>query len=134
MTGDGPMRPEIGRVYTREEIARMTGGGSEQDYMPNKDGMVLCLCLTQEYNPQGPQVVLVGTGPNVEREAEMFCAQKTAVPVFFKQRAHVWEYVGDYACVRWTDDPEEISAHEESSGRRNLKKVIFLGRANEHSS
>jgi len=128
MTGGAAVHPERGRAYTREEIARMVGGGSEQNYMPNKDGRILCLCLTQEYNPQGPQVVLVGTGPSVEHEAELFCAQKTPVPVFFKQKAHVWEYVGNYACGRWTDDPEEICAYEESSGRRNLKKVIFMER------
>jgi len=128
MTGDAAIHPEPGRAYTREEIARMVGGGSEQDYMPNKDGMILCLCLTQEYDPRGPQVVLVGTGPNVERQAELFCAQKTSVPVFFKQKAHLWEYAGNYACVRWTDDPEDVCAYEESSGRRNLKKVIFMER------
>ncbi len=118
---------EIGRSYSRDEIAAMVGGGSTQDYMPNENGKVLCLCLSQEHTPGEEPVVLVGMGPGVEREAEMFCAQKTPVPVFFKKKkSYLWEYAGEYSCGGWTDDPDELASYGEASGRSNLTKVIFL--------
>jgi hypothetical protein len=120
------MNFQVGKTYTRQEIREFVGGGSVHDYLPNKDGVVLCACLSQEYDPQGKQVILVGRGPLVQQEGELFCAQSTSVPVFFKKQANLWEYAGNFRASRWTLDPEEISGFEESSGRTNLTKVIFL--------
>jgi hypothetical protein len=117
---------EVGKTYTRPQIAEGTGGGSLQDYMPNRDGKVLCLCLSQEYVPGPEQVVLVGRGPNVEKQAAMFCAQEGPVPVFFKTQGYLWEYAGEYSCERCTEDIDEITGFEESSGRLNLSRIIFL--------
>ncbi|MCX5707903.1 MAG: hypothetical protein NTY14_02840 [Candidatus Omnitrophica bacterium] len=69
---------------------------------------------------------MVGQGPGVRQEAELFCAHPAAVPVFFKKAADLWEYIGNFKVSRWTEDPEEISGFEESSGRTNLARVIFL--------
>ena len=104
----------------------MVGGGSVQNYMPNAGGRILCVCLTQDTDVPGPRVILVGQGPSVQKEAEMFCSQNTAVPVFYKKMANQWEYAGDFKPAGWTDDPEEVGAFAESSGRINLTKVIFL--------
>ena len=117
---------ELGKTYTRQQIQERVGGGSVHNYLPNKDNKVLCACLSQEYNPRAPQVILVGQGLSVRHEAELFCGQLTAVPVFFKKVANFWEYVGNFKVLRWTDDPEEIADFEESSGRANLTRVIFL--------
>lgn len=117
---------EVGRAYTRLQIAEGVGGGSLQDYMPVKDGKVLCLCLSQEYVPGPRQAVLVGRGPNVERQAEIFCRQTEPVPVFFKTKGYLWKYAGMYSRERCTDDIDEIAPFEEASGRFNLSRVIFL--------
>jgi hypothetical protein len=115
-----------GSCYTRQEICGIIGGGSVQNYMPSVDGRILCVCLTQDLDPDAPKVILVGSGPSVQKEAELFCAQNTAVPVFYKKMANQWEYAGDFKPARWTDDPEQVLAYAESSGRINLTKVIFL--------
>lgn len=120
------MNFELGKAYTRQEIQKIVGGGSLHDYLPNKDNKVLCACLSQVYKPQARQVILVGQGPSVEQEARLFCAQPDAVPVFFKKVANLWEYAGNFKVLRWTDDPQEIADFQESSGRANLTKVIFL--------
>jgi len=117
---------QLNKTYTRQQIQELVGGGSVHDYLPNKDGVVLCACLSQEYDPRGQQVILVGQGPLVQEEGELFCAQSTAVPVFFKKVANLWEYVGNFRASRWIEDPEGILRFEESSGRANLTKVIFL--------
>ena len=36
----------IGQTYTRQQISAELGGGSVHDYLPNKDGKVLCACLS----------------------------------------------------------------------------------------
>jgi hypothetical protein len=100
-----------------------------QDYLPVKDGKVVCACLSQEYIPGAEKVILVGRGPNAQKQAELFCAQDTFVPVFFKKIANLWEYAGDFKVRLWTDDPEEIARFERSSGRSNLSGIIFLQEA-----
>ncbi len=117
---------EFGKTYTRQQISDLAGGGSVHDYLPNKEGRVLSACLSQAYDPRAPKVILVGRGPNVQKEAEMLCAQSVPVPVFFKKIANLWEYAGDFKAERWTDDPDEIAEFEQSSGRANLTRVIFL--------
>ena len=122
------MELKRGELYTRQQIAEIVGGGSVQENMPDKDSRVLCLCLSSDFNPAAPKA-LVGRGPKVEAQAEMFCRQESAVPVFFKKRANLWEYAGDYKCARWTSDLEELAGFEETSGRLMLTRVIFLEEA-----
>lgn len=114
-----------GSVYTRRQIAEELGGGSVQDYLPAKDGKIICACLSQDFDPAAP-VILVGRGPGVQRQAEIFCGQGTAVPVFFKKEANQWEYTGDFTCDHWSEDKETIGTYEDRSGRTQLTRVIFL--------
>ncbi|MFA6384722.1 MAG: hypothetical protein WCY10_05060 [Candidatus Omnitrophota bacterium] len=115
-----------GACFTRQEISDIVGGGSVQNMMPNKDGRVLCVCLSRPLEIDADKVILVGAGPAVQKEAEMFCVQNTAVPFFCKKVANQWEYVGCFKPVRWTGDPDEVGAFAGSSGRVNLTKIIFL--------
>ncbi|MCK9595410.1 MAG: hypothetical protein PHH68_04550 [Candidatus Omnitrophica bacterium] len=116
----------LGRTYTRQEIRDLAGGGSVQDYLPNENGKVLYACLSQKYGPGIPKVVLVGQGPGVQQQAEIFWQQKSAVPVFFKKAANLWEYAGNFRPVNSTDDPDSIAEFAESSGRMILTRIIFL--------
>jgi hypothetical protein len=120
------MEFEKGAFYTRQQISDRVGGGSLQNAMPNKDGRVLCVCLSQEPEPGAPRVILVGAGPTVQKEAEMFCVQNTAVPFFYKKKANLWEYAGEFKPSGWTEDPSEVGVYAESTGRINLTKVVFL--------
>ena len=118
----------LGNCYTRQEIHDLTGGGDLQTFLPNSNGKILCACLSQEYGPGIRPVILVGQGPTVQREAEMFCKQAEAVPVFYKKKANQWEYTGIFLPEKWTEDPGEIDETAESAGRINLTKIIFLRR------
>jgi len=124
------MKLVIGKLYTRQEIREIVGGGSVHNYLPHdENGRILCVCLSREHDPDGHKIILVGSGPSVQKEAEMFCLQNTAVPVFYKKELNQWEYLGDFKPERWIDDPEEIQVFAESSGRINLTRVIFLQKA-----
>ena len=53
---------QISRSYTRNQIHKVLGGNLEQ-YLPTVDGRVVCACLQSKYNPEAPDVILVGDSP-----------------------------------------------------------------------
>jgi hypothetical protein len=109
---------QVGKSYTRGEIHRILGGGV-RDYLPHKDGQVVCGCFKKETNPNAPDIVLPGRGTSIQHWAEVFRAQTNPIPVFIKRAVNEWEYVGDYRVDRWTDEQSEIA---EYSAETNLQK------------
>lgn len=115
-----------GKTYTRREIHNLLGGGV-QDYLPHKDGQVVCGCFRRwDKQPDAPEVILPGCGPEVYRWAEVFCEQKRPVPVFLKQASNCWEYVGDYVVDRWSEDPAVIAEQKRKTGRDQISRVLYL--------
>lgn len=116
------------RLYTRREIADALGGGV-QDYLPHRDGKVVCACLGLDYNPDAPDVVLSGTGPDIVRWGRVFAAQSDFVPVFLKRATNAWQYVGRYRVQEKSEDPEQIARWEPVSGRvGDISMVLYLER------
>ena len=98
---------DLGRAYTRAQVHDALGGGVE-DYLPYVDGVVVCGCFDPDLNPDAPDVVLPGFGPAIERWAEVFAGQRTAVPCFLKRGTNAWEYVGDFRVRESSRSPAEI--------------------------
>jgi hypothetical protein len=115
----------LGKKYSREEIYDALGG-SKQAYLPNSDGTVLCACLRQDTNPAAPNVILPGTGREIERSSKILCEQKEAIPVFIKRSVGSWEYVGNYTVERWSENPAEIMEHARHAGRSDITRVIYM--------
>lgn len=118
---------QAGKHYTRGQIHEVLGGGV-MDYLPHQDGQVVCGCFKKATNPNAPDIVLPGQGPNIRRWAEVFREQRDPVPIFIKKAVNEWEYVGDYRVDRWTDEPSEIARHSARSGRHDVTSVLFLKR------
>lgn len=116
-----------GKVYTRAAIQRVLGGGL-QDYLPHADGKVVAGCFSKELNPQAPNVILPGTGPEIERWARVFAEQRTAVPVFIKQRSNEWYCMGAFRCIRLADDSPTIEEYASKANRSDVTMVLFLER------
>ncbi len=116
-----------GKLYTRNEIHDLLGGGI-QAYLPHKDSEVVAGCFGLESNPEAPDVVLVGSGPETVRWARVLCEQGHPIPVFIKRQPSQWEYVGEYGVEYWTEDAAKLAEYGEKSGRRNLTRVLFLTR------
>lgn len=114
-----------GMCYTRLEINQKIGG-SVQSFLPTVNGEVVCACLTEELNPQAPEVILAGNGPRIIANAEKLGRQRAPLPVFMKQAANAWEYVGDWRPVRATTDRNEIAAHSAKAGRNDVRVVVFM--------
>ncbi len=116
-----------GKLYTRNEIHDLLGGGP-QGYLPHKNGRVVAGCLGSKMNPEAPDVVLVGSGPQTVHWAKVFCEQDYPVPVFVKQQPNEWKHVGEYKVEDWTEDPADLQEYGEKAGRTGITRVLFLTR------
>ena len=118
---------KLAKVYTRGQIHEVLGGGV-MDYLPHKDGQVVCGCFRKDTNPDAPDIILPGRGPSIQYWAEVFRAQRDPVPVFLKRAVNAWEYVGDYRVERSTEDHSEMAKQSARSGRNDVTSVLFLRR------
>lgn len=118
-----------GKHYTREEIAAAYGG-SAVEYLPRVGGRVVCACLRTdpEYNPEAPEVILVGRGPIIEESGAALIAQHGPVPVYLRRGMNHWEYVGDYEVDRSSRLPADIMRYEIQTGRK-VTCAIFMKEA-----
>jgi hypothetical protein len=116
-----------GREYSRKQISDVLGGGV-QDYLPHQDGVVVYGAFSKDLNPGAPNVILPGTGPEIERWAHVFAGQEHAIPVFLKRKSNVWYCMGDFRCKRWSEDEATISEHSRAAGRDDVTMVLFLER------
>lgn len=115
----------VGHNYTREEIAQELGG-SAIEFLPNVNGRVVCACLRTDLNPDAPQIILPGFGKQIQASAEALCKQHDPIPVFIKRRVNEWEYVGDFAVERYSQDAGEIANNETRAGRHGAEGISVV--------
>jgi hypothetical protein len=121
------------KSYSRREIHEVLGG-SVQWYLPARNGKVVCGAFRPDANPDAPLVILPGLGPTIQKTAEWFEAQGTAIPVFLKRAANRWEYVGDFRVQRLSRDPAEIAQHAARAGReKEVSMILFLEKVPQES-
>ena len=109
---------KIGQLYSRKEIGSKLGG-SQQAYLPFKDGVVLCGCFRRNpENPSAPNEVLVGSSPVVKASAELVSRQKEPIPVFIFRDYRKWEFMGEYVCKEFSRNPTLIRQKERENPRR----------------
>jgi len=122
---------EIGNNYTREEIAKELGG-SAIEYLPRVGGRVVCACLGLDLNPDAPNTILAGFGPQIEESASLLCEQDDPIPVFIKQHTNAWKYIGNFGVERGSTEPKEIKTQEARSGRTGrdgVSRIIYMKEA-----
>jgi hypothetical protein len=122
---------QLAEHYTRKEIHDAVGG-SVEDYLPTKDGRVVCGTFRPDANPDAPMIVLAGKSPKIRKAAEQFARQPEAIPIFLKREANRWQYVGRFRVARASTDPSDIAKHERRANRHNtISIVLFLERGDE---
>ena len=119
----------LGRTYSRKDIAGVLGG-SDVHFLPTENGRVVCGCFTLKHNPEAPDIIIPGTGPQIEGEAQIFCTQTYAIPVFIKRQPNEWEFVGKFKVATHTTDESEIARHHCGSitPLNEVTRVMFLKR------
>jgi hypothetical protein len=103
-------------------------GGSIQSYLPTLNGRVVAACLRTDTNPDAPDVILPGRGPDIEAAADLLVAVREPVPTFIKRRANDWEYVGMFRPRRRSIDLAEIAAYARRAGRTDVSSIIWMER------
>ncbi len=105
-----------------------TSSGGIQGYLPHKNGKVVAGCFGLESNPEAPDVVLVGSGPQTVRWARVLCDQEHPIPVFIKRQPSQWEYVGEYSVDGCSEHSVDLAEYGRKAGRANITRVLFLTR------
>jgi len=123
----------VGWDYTRDQIRAVVGGGTG-DALPHRDGTVVAGCFRPDLNPDAPDMVLPGSGPQARHWAEQFSRQTEPVPVFLKIGTDRWCYVGRYRVAARSLDPAVIDGHARAAGRGDVSQVLFLEAADPRSA
>ena len=113
-----------GQVLARRDIAVLFGGNARAFLPRVNGGDIVAGCFDPDMNPRVPYEILVHNAPNAILNAQRFLEQserprvnarskisnlKLGVPVFLRRAPNVWEYVGRYRAVRYTEDPDQVS-------------------------
>lgn len=125
---------KVGHIYSRPRISEELGG-QIRDYLPQKDGRVVCGCFRVEagYNPGAPTEVTYGEGPRVQKSAEMVARQTEPVPVFLYRAQGAWEYVGLYRCRGRSTDPEVLRRKmRQNPARGPITGVLYFESASSY--
>jgi hypothetical protein len=120
-----PTEWKRGALYTRSEIHRELGGGI-QEFFPHVDGKVVCGCFKSDLNPEAPNEILPGNGPEIVRWATRFYEQHSPIPVFLKRRTNQWEYVGNWIAESLTSDRSEIAKRQQRTSRADISMILNL--------
>jgi hypothetical protein len=87
---------------------------------------VLAACVTLELNPEAPNVILAGNGPEIARYADLFCAQRRQIPVCVKSGDREWLCCGNFKLSRPSTNPAEIAERSAAAKRADVYKILFL--------
>ena len=120
--------PTIAKILTTAELAAATAGG--RDYIRTRNNVPVGLALRENFNPEGPDVIVFGTGPRVAARARLLmdhgrCSR--AVPVYVKRGTDTWVYKGDYRATDLRFDAATLQRY--GPIRRGVGKVagvLFL--------
>lgn len=114
----------IGKTYTAEEVGKLTAG--TDTYIRTKNGVVRGLAITQEKNPNAPEILVVGNKPNVIKRAELLRNTRNYVPLFLKRDSNEWEYMGQVRYSSHTFDPEVIERYRGLRLAKDIYGIFFL--------
>lgn len=120
--------PNNARILTTAELAAATAGG--RDYIRTRNNVPVGLALRENFNPEGPDVIVFGPGPRVAARARLLmdhgrCSR--AVPVYVKCGTDMWVYRGEYRATDLRFDAATLQRY--GSIRRSVGKVagvLFL--------
>lgn len=114
------------QVFTTRELAERTAGGDA--YIRVKAGEVKGLALRLDRNPQAPSIVIVGDGPKIKANAELFMGSGTAAPVYIKEHTNQWRFDGQFRAVAYKRDAETIATYGEGREPKSIAGILFLER------
>ncbi len=119
---------ESERTYTRKEVYNVLGGNLVSNY-PSQQGRVLYCCVSQYWNPDAPEIVLIGRQEKMAEAAKQFAIQNEPVPVFLRkgrQRNSKLVYRGEFLAERYSNNRAEIAPFIRKAYRQDGAGVLFF--------
>jgi len=118
-----------GCEYTRREIHAHLGG-SVVSCLPTRNGVIVAACLSKEFSPRAPEVVLCGRGVRTSPVSALFAHQKIASPVFLKIASRRWQYRDQFLVAASFNSGTKFKSFIVGSGRSvaNVSHVVILKR------
>lgn len=117
------------KLYTRTDIQHILGG-EIQTYLPQKNHVILAGCFCKELNPDAPEQIQAGIGPQISAKARLLSEQpETVFPVFLKDKEKDKHYVyqGNYQYKpnSLTNDPSKLDEAGHKSDRHGELSYLF---------
>jgi hypothetical protein len=125
------MSTEFPLVVNTAELANLLAGGD--DYIRTKDNVVVGLALKPSLNPNAPEVIVFGVGPNITRRAQLFSRTETPVPVYIKCAVNVWRYAGMYKSIGLSKKSTDIERYRANRPIERIEGILFLERCDTNS-
>jgi hypothetical protein len=119
---------ESERTYTRREIYSLLGGDLVSNF-PSHQGRVLYCCVSQYWNPDAPEIILIDRQEQMAEAAKQFASQSEPVPVFLRQgrqKNSELAYRGEFRVERYSNNRAEIAPFARKAYRPDVAGVLFL--------
>lgn len=121
----GNMELTINKILTRKELAEVVGAGGDSCFL-HKNCIVVAIAMDPNKNPDAPNILLVGRGPQKERYAKLYQQSGEFVPTFVKETVDQWKYVGRYRALTIVKTADAIKPHSQKSGRKDIWGILSL--------
>ena len=115
---------KLTKFYTAEEVANLTAGG--RSYIRTKNNVVKGLAITKQKNPEAPKTVIVGVGPTIMKNAQLFIEQNEYVPTYLKLGNNQWIYKGEFRVDYYSDKSSDIKEHRKHRPVSDVSGILFL--------
>jgi len=119
------MELTFNEILTREKLEDVVGAGGDSCFL-HKDRMVVAIAMDPNKNPDAPNILLIGKGPQKERYAKLFIESGVFVPTFVKETVDQWKYVGRYRALTIENTLIVIKAHSQKTNRKDIWGVLRL--------
>ena len=88
----------------------------------------MAACLSKDFSPQAPEVVLCGQGVRTGPVSELFSRHPGALPVFVKRESNRWQYRGQFIVTDSFIAGPRFASYIAGSGRSNasVSRVVLL--------
>jgi len=119
------MELTINKIMTRKKLEEIVGAGGDSCFL-HKNCKVVAIAMDPNKNPDAPNILLVGKGPQKERYARLFHQSGEFVPTFVKKTVDQWKYVGRYRALSIEMKADVIKPHSQKSGRKDIWGILSL--------
>lgn len=112
------------KTITTSELAKTLAGGDS--YIRTKNGEVKGLAITPEKNPEAPEIIIVGKGPRITKNAKLLLNYNQYVPLFMKKGVNSWEYKGKFKAMKYDQSHNTVEKYRKHRNSDTVDGILFL--------